>query len=73
MAAIIIGTSGDFPINNFDDAINNPIGKWLYEYLPIPKDWLDVSISISLSIIFAISTGFILLRLYKLKALKIAI
>ena len=73
MAAIIIGTSGDFPINNFDDAINNPIGQLLYEYLPIPKDWLDVSISISLSIIFAISTGLVLLLLYNLKSLKTAI
>ena len=73
MAAIIIATSGDFPINNPDDAINNPIGKFLFEYLHIPKNWLDASISISLSVIVAVFTGLVLLFLYNLKSLKTAI
>ncbi len=73
MAAIIIATSGDFPINSPDDAINNPIGQFLFEYLHIPKDWLDASISISLSVIVAVFTGLVLRFLYKVKSLKKAV
>lgn len=70
MAAIIISTSGEFPINSPDDAMNNSIGKFLFEYLCIPKDWLDAGISISLSVLAAIFTGLVLLFLYNLKSLK---
>jgi len=67
MAAIFVAASGDFPINSPDDAINNPIGKFLFEYLHIPKNWLDASISITIGVGVAAFTGLILLFLHNLK------
>lgn len=64
ITAIIIATSGDFPIKNAEDAIQHPIGKFLFEHLCIPKDWLQASISISLSL------GGAVLMVFSYKLLK---
>jgi hypothetical protein len=74
LGAIIVATSGDFPITTPNEALNNPIGQFLFEYLHIPKDWLKSVISIGLSVIGAIFlTSVILLLLYSLRTLKTAI
>ncbi|MDM8559502.1 hypothetical protein [Candidatus Parabeggiatoa sp. HSG14] len=71
LGAIIVATSGNFPINSPDDALNHPIGNFLFEYLYIPKEWLKASILITLSIIGAIVlTSLILLLLYTFRTLK---
>jgi len=50
VAAIIMGSSGDFPIKSIEQAQANPIGQFLAVYLSVPAAWLDSGISIVLSL-----------------------
>ena len=59
LAAIIIGSSGDFPIKTIAQAKHNPIGDFLSVYLSIPDAWLDVGISITVSLLVPIILGLI--------------
>jgi hypothetical protein len=59
LAAIIIGSSGDFSIKTIAQAKHNPIGDFLSVYLSIPDAWLDVGISITVSLLVPIILGLI--------------